>query len=74
MIVIGLTGTLGAGKDTVVNYLIKNEDFQHLSVRKFLIKELQKRNLPINRDTMRQLANELREKYGNSYIVEKLYS
>lgn len=38
MIVIGLTGTLGAGKDTVVNYLIKNEDFQHLSVRKFLIK------------------------------------
>ncbi|OQC47961.1 MAG: hypothetical protein BWX61_00309 [Bacteroidetes bacterium ADurb.Bin035] len=74
MIVIGLTGTLGAGKDTVVNYLIKNEDFQHLSVRKFLIKELQKRNLPINRDTMRQLANELREKYGNAYIVEKLYS
>ncbi len=49
MIVIGLTGTLGAGKDTVVNYLIKNEDFQHLSVRKFLIKELQKRN---DRDSM----------------------
>ena len=23
---------------------------------------------------MRQLANELREKYGNAYIVEKLYS
>jgi dCMP deaminase len=73
MIVIGLTGTIGAGKDTVVNYLIKNEDFQHFSVRKFLIKELQKRNLPSNRDTMRQLANELREKYGASYIIEKLY-
>lgn len=74
MIVIGLTGTIGAGKDTVVNYLIKNEDFQHFSVRKFLIKELQKRNLPSNRDTMRQLANELREKYGPSYIIEKLYT
>jgi len=74
MIVIGLTGTIGAGKDTVVDYLIKNENFEHFSVRKFLIKELKIRKIPVNRDTMRQLANELREKNGASYIVEKLYS
>ena len=46
MIVMSLTGTLEQ-VDTVVNYLIKNEDFQHLY--QISNKELQKRNLPINR-------------------------
>ena len=35
MIVIGITGTLGAGKGTIVNYLIEEEGFDHYSVRGF---------------------------------------
>ena len=33
MIIIGITGTLGAGKGTIVDYLVKQKGFVHYSVR-----------------------------------------
>lgn len=73
MLVIGITGTLGAGKGTLVDYLIKHEDFRHFSVRQFLIEEIERRGLPVNRDSMTAVANELREQHHPAYIIEKLY-
>jgi dephospho-CoA kinase len=73
MIIIGLTGTLGAGKGTVVDYLVQNLGYQHYSVRGFLTEEINRRGLEVNRDSMVVVANELRAKYSPSYIVEKLY-
>ncbi len=70
--IIGITGTLGAGKTETAKILSKY-NFKHLSVRGFLIEELKKRGMEINRDNMVIVANELREKYSPSYIVEKLY-
>ena len=32
MIIIGITGTLGAGKGTIVEYLIKNKNFFHFNI------------------------------------------
>lgn len=72
MQIIGITGTIGAGKGTVVEYLSKNKDFEHYSVRDFLKKILKQRKVDINRDTMISLANELRNQNNPSYIVEKL--
>ena len=37
MIIIGITGTLGAGKGTIVAYLIETRQFMHYSVRRYLI-------------------------------------
>jgi dephospho-CoA kinase len=73
MIIIGLTGTLGAGKGTVVDYLVQNLDFHHYSVREFLTDEIKKRGLEVNRDSMVLVANHLRAKYSPCYIVEQLY-
>jgi dephospho-CoA kinase len=73
MLVIGITGTLGAGKGTVVEYLIKNKGFNHFSVRQFLLKEIRKRNLPENRDNMVLVANDLRRLNSSSYITDQLY-
>ena len=70
--IIGLTGSLGAGK-SVVAELLKEKDFSHYSVRDFLVKELKARNILINRASMVLLANELREKNSPDYIVEQLY-
>jgi dephospho-CoA kinase len=42
-------------------------------VRAFLIEEIKKRNLPIDRDSMYKVANELRATHTPSYIVEQLY-
>ena len=73
MIIVGITGTLGAGKGTVVNYLVENKGFRHYSVRDFIVKEIENRGLPVDRDHMVDVANDLRAKNSPSYIVDELY-
>ncbi|MDD5086560.1 MAG: AAA family ATPase [Candidatus Nanoarchaeia archaeon] len=73
MIVIGITGTLGAGKGTIVHYLVKKKNFQHYSVRDFLVEEIKKRGMPVNRDSMVEVANDLRAKNSPGYIAEELF-
>lgn len=73
MITIGITGTLGAGKGTIVDYLIEKRGFVHFSARAFLIEEIKRRNLPVDRDSMTLVGNDLRAQHGPSYIVEQLY-
>jgi dephospho-CoA kinase len=73
MIIIGITGTLGAGKGTVVEYLVKEKSFLHFSVRAFLLDEIRKRGLAENRDSMFILANSLRAQFGSSYLTDQLY-
>ncbi len=70
--IIGITGTLCAGKGTIVEFL-KSKGFKHYSVRDLLIEEIKKRDLHINRDSMVLVGNYLREKNSSSYIAEKLY-
>ena len=74
MIIIGITGTLGAGKGTVVDYLVKNKNFKHFSARNLLIEEIEKRGMENNRDSMVAVANDLREKFGSGYIAEELFN
>jgi dephospho-CoA kinase len=69
--IIGITGTLGAGKTTTANYL-KSKGFTHYSVREFIAEEVRKRGLPINRDTLVNVGNELRALHGSEYIVLEL--
>lgn len=70
--IIGITGTLGAGKGTVVEYL-KQHGFVHYSAREFIVREIKSRGLSINRDTMTLVANDLRREHGPGYIIESLY-
>ncbi len=72
-LIIGITGTLGAGKGTIVEYLQQKYDFNHFSAREFITKEIIKRDLPVNRDSMREVANDLRQKHSPSYVAENLY-
>lgn len=69
--IIGITGMLGAGKGTVADYLIQ-KGFKHFSVREFITREIEKNGLPVNRDTMRTTANNLRKQHGGDYIVRAL--
>ena len=73
MNIIGITGTLGAGKGTIVDYLINHYGYTHYSVRGFLTDEATRRGLPINRDTFVVVANELRTCHTPSYITDELY-
>lgn len=69
--IIGVTGTLGAGKTTAARYLV-SQGFKHYSVREFIAEEVRSRNLPVNRDTLVGIGNELRAAHGAEYIVAEL--
>jgi dephospho-CoA kinase len=72
MRIIGITGTLGAGKGTIVDYLVKHHGFAHYSARTFIAREVEKRGLPINRDTLTEVANQIRKEHGTGYITQSL--
>ena len=73
MNIIGITGTLGAGKGTIVDYLVKEKGYVHYSVRAFLAEEVKRRGLEVNRDTLTEVGNDLRAKHSPSYIATQLY-
>lgn len=68
--IIGITGTNGAGKGTVVDYLVKQKGFTHFSVRKYIEEEITRRGLPINRDNTNFVGNDMRQKHGFYYWDE----
>jgi len=70
--IIGITGTLGAGKGTVVE-ILKQRGFEHFSVREFLNQIIQSERKEINRDNMVEVANRLRKENSPSYLAEQLY-
>ncbi|HPT53140.1 MAG TPA: AAA family ATPase [Bacteroidales bacterium] len=73
MVIVGITGTLGAGKGTVVDYLVQHFQFRHFSVRDYLWNEVRARDLPLNRDSLTTVANDLRATHSPSFIVDELY-
>lgn len=72
--IIGITGTIGAGKGTVVEYLVQYHGFQHYSVRALLTEEVIRRGLLVNRDNMLLVADEWRATYGPDYAVRTLFA
>jgi dephospho-CoA kinase len=73
MIIIGITGTLGAGKGTIVDYLVQEKGFVHFSVRGFITEEINRQGMVVNRDSMVTVANKLRADHSPSYIIDQLY-
>jgi dephospho-CoA kinase len=70
--IIGITGTNGAGKGTVVDYLVHQKGYVHFSVRDYLIGEIKKRGLPVDRPHMREVGNDLRQMHGPEFVVAQL--
>jgi dephospho-CoA kinase len=65
--IIGVTGTNGAGKGTVVDYLV-SKGFTHYSVRDEIVAEIRRRGLPVDRPSMNLVGTDLREKNGPTYF------
>ena len=65
--IIGITGTLGSGKGTVVEFL-KERGFEHYSMSGFIAEEIKRRGMPVNRDTLTDVGNDLRKQFGPTHI------
>lgn len=71
---IGLTGTLGAGKGTVVEYLVQKKGFTHFAVSEgFLALEAARRGMEPDRIARHNIANEFRSK-GATALMEAVYA
>lgn len=70
--IIGITGTYGAGKGAVVEHLVKVKGFKHLSVGGFLAEEVKRSGGEVNRQSLINAGNRLRNSFGAGYLVEEL--
>lgn len=70
--IIGITGTNGAGKGTVVEILMRDLGFKHYSARGYLNKILTEQGKELTRPNMSQLANSLRAANHPAILAEKL--
>ena len=67
--IIGITGTLGAGKGTVVDYLVDEKGFGHLSVTAFMKGVAKSRGIEPDRTVYHDIANEFRAE-GPTRLLE----
>ena len=67
--IIGITGTDGAGKGTVVEYLVNNKGFTHYSARAIFLEEIARQGIEPTRANMRLIGNEMRAVHGNDFVV-----
>ena len=71
-LIIGITGTNGAGKGTVVDILINRYGFRHYSASEFLTEKLKTQGKECTRTNMCNLANQLRKDNHPAIISQKL--
>ncbi len=69
--IVGLTGKNASGKGEVANYL-KSKGFIYYSLSDVIREEASKRGLEHSRDNLIKLGNELREKFGPSYLAQQI--
>lgn len=66
--IIGITGSFCAGKDTASDYLAK-KGFIHYSLSDAIREEADKKQIKRTRENLQDLGNELRENYGNPVLA-----
>lgn len=71
MVIVGLSGTNGAGKDTVGYMLAERHGYLFVSLTDMLRTEAKKRNLPVARKVLRSISAEWRRKHGLGVLIDK---
>jgi cytidylate kinase len=71
MKLIGLSGTNGAGKDTVGHLLATKHNYLFVSVSDLLREEARKRDQPVTREVLRTISAEWRREFGLGVLVDK---
>lgn len=68
-LVIGLTGTLLAGKNTVAG-ILKSKGVHHIVLSSLIREELSKDNIPVTRASLQDMGNKLRKEHQGKVLAE----
>ncbi len=68
--IIGLSGTLCSGKDTVAKHLVEDDGFFHISLSQILRDLAEKENIPHTMVALTQFGNSLNETHGLGYLAK----
>lgn len=68
--IIGVTGNYATGKDSVAE-ILQSMNFFHVSFSDLLRQELYHRKVPVTRDQLISIGNELRQQYGPDILARR---
>lgn len=69
--IIGISGTNGAGKDTVGGILAEDHGYMFISVTEILRVELRRQGFPTDREHLRELSASWRRQFGMGVLVDR---
>jgi len=73
MLIIALTGLARSGKDTAAKYISEKYGFRWFDFsRDVLAGELKNRGVALTKDNMSSIGDELRKKYGQDILAQRL--
>lgn len=71
--IIGLSGTNGAGKDSVGHILALKHKYLFVSITDLLREEAKRREISVDRENLRMISAEWRRQYGYGVLVDRAY-
>lgn len=71
--IIGITGYLGAGKDTVADYF-KKMGYEHISLSDILREDLRNAKKKVTRENLQELGAQLRQLSGDGLLAQRALS
>ena len=72
-IILGFVGLPCAGKGMVIDYLVNQREFFYTSTSDEIRVELRRRKEPITRDSLQRVAGELRQEFGPTVLVRRVW-
>ncbi len=69
--VIGLTGSIGAGKDVVSKYLVSKYGYIQITIGDVVREAMKKKGLEITRENSDAFSQEMRDKFGADYWIKQ---
>jgi len=71
-VIVGLVGTIGAGKDFVSDYIVKKHGFQVVSMGDLVREEATNQGLEHTRENLQNLSREYTNEHGSKYWAYKV--
>jgi dephospho-CoA kinase len=72
VIVLGIVGRIGSGKDVATKYLIENYGFKEVHMGNLVREELRSAGLEESRENLQKFAKEKTDKFGMDYWAKKV--